>query len=72
MDTILTDTTYIGANRHEGCVRFDVFTPIVTKVTFYRSQARLHGEHITKRVGAIDGWDPEEEWEKEEEGNAEH
>ncbi|MCZ6704984.1 MAG: recombinase family protein [Bacteroidetes bacterium] len=41
IQAILSDPVYIGANRHTGYYRHDVFLPIVSKSQFYRAQALL-------------------------------
>jgi len=38
---ILSDPVYIGANRHTGYYRHDVFPPLISKEQFYRAQALL-------------------------------
>jgi len=38
---ILSDPVYIGANRHTGFYRHDVFPPLISKEKFYRAQALL-------------------------------
>jgi len=38
---MLSDPTYIGANRHGKLVRYNVFTPIIPQAIFYGAQALL-------------------------------
>jgi hypothetical protein len=50
VDNILLDPVYIGSNRHCGCISPDAFPPLISKADFYRAQARLLDERVTKQV----------------------
>lgn len=46
---MLSDSTYIGASRYGGLVRYNVFPPIIPKAIFFGAQTRLAMENWRNR-----------------------